>query len=782
MTEPERETLLANALAEFLDRRARGEDLDAAAFCSAHPLLAPDLQLQIQAAVEFDQLTEPELESPPHEPLPESLSGFRILRELGSGGMGRVFLASDPRLGREVAVKTLKPAFLADPSLRLRFLDEARAMARIAHPNVVRIYELGAETEQPHFVMEYVPGAPLTQAARRLDLRARIEIFRKVVAAVEFLHANGILHRDLKPANVLVDSNLEPRLLDFGLALPITDRQRLTSPGQVLGTPAYLSPEQAAGRLDLDARSDVFALGAVFYELLTGELPFPSQPLPDQLQAIREHDPVLPRKHAPTIPGALQNICLKALEKDPADRYPSAMALREDLDRFLAAEPVLAAPKTYQRLLSAQRQRHIDDLDSWHRDHLISDAEYDSLRRNYDRLIERDDSWILEARRLSLSQVFLYLGAWLLIVAAAIAVSLRVSGLSGAPAILAVSAASAACAVSGVRLWRQGNLRIGIAFLLTLCALLPLAALSAMTETGLLATRVPAREWIAAFPAEDGWKPLTNAQLWWAAALSLPVCLWLRRFTASSVFSMAAAAGLCALSLVTLLRMGWLEWLEKDPGRFYFHLLPIALLFFLVAFLLERAARPLDSRYFYPFSVALSYIALSGVALFHEPYAKWLQSAASWTRGQIEYLFLINAAAYLTLQALCDRIPTPQMRAVAKAFRFVLPGHVLVSLLLLAIAASAKPQYQTEKRTFDLLLPAAAATFVFLSIPKQMKNFFVSGLLFLAIGLVRLQQDLWRDRGLWPVALLILGLLFMSVSAQFTRVKLFIRRCCNPRS
>jgi hypothetical protein len=624
--------------------------------------------------------------------------------------------------------------------------------------------------------MEYVQGESLTHASRRLQLRARIELFRKVVAAVEFLHANAILHRDLKPANVLVDSNLEPRLLDFGLALPIADRQRLTSPGQVLGTPAYLSPEQAAGRLDLDARSDVFALGGMLYELLTGELPFPSQALPAQLQAIREHDPVLPRKHAPDIPGALQNICLKALEKAPENRYTSAQALREDLDRYLAGEPVLAAPGAYQRILAGQRQRHIDDLDSWRRDHLISDAEHDSLRRNYDRLIERDDSWILEARRLSLSQVLLYLGAWLLTVAAAIAVSLRVSGLSGAPAILAVAAASAACALAGARLWRQGNLRIGIAFLLALCALLPLAALAAMTESGLFAARVAGREWIAAFPAEDGWKPLTNAQLWWASAFSLPLCLWLRRFTSSSVFSMAAAAGLCALSLVTLLRMGWLEWMAKDPGRFYFHLLPVSLIFFFVAFGLERAVRPLDSRYFYPFAVGFSYIALSGVALFHEPYAEWLKAAAPWTRGQIEYLFLINAAAYFALQAICDRIPTPQMRAVSKAFRFVLPGHVLVSLLLLAIAAAAKPEYQAEKRTFDLLLPAAAAGFVFLSIPKQMKNFLVSGLLFLAIGLVRLQQDLWRDSGLWPLAVLILGLLLMGVAAQYTRVKLFLRR------
>lgn len=776
MTEDEREQRLAEALADFLDLRARGEPVQIAEFCAARLELCPELQLQIEAAAEFDNVTEPQ--SPfSAEPLPERLSGYRILRELGSGGMGRVFLAADERLGREVAVKCMKPAFIADAELRKRFLDEARAMARLAHPNVVRIYELGGEGESPHFVMEYVQGAPLTQAAARLDLRARVELFRRVVRAVEFLHQNGILHRDLKPANVLVDAALEPRLLDFGLALPIRDDHRLTLPGQVLGTPAYLSPEQAAGGAPLDARSDVFALGAMLYELLTGALPFPpASSFPAQLKAIREHDPVLPRRLVPGLPGPLQNICLKALEKDPADRYPSAQAMGEDLDRYLAGEPVLAAPGAYLRLLGGQREKHLAEVEAWRRDRLITSAEYDALHRAYDRLVERDDAWILETRRLSLAQVLLYLGAWVLIVAGGIIAALRVSGLHGWHAPAATTAVAAVCAVAGVRLWRKGELRLGIAFLLAFCALTPLALLAFMTETGLFSPPVPGREWIAAFPESSGWKPVTNAQLWWALALSLPACLWLRRFTRSSVFSMAAAAALAALALVTVLRLGWLEWIEKDPGRPFFHMLPAAVLFFALAFALERWRQPLDSRYFYPFAVAFTYVALSGVALFHEPCRKWLESAFPWTRGQIEYLFLINAAIYTVLQSLCDRIPSAQMRMVAKAFRFVLPGHVLISILLLAMAAAEDPRWRAEERLLDILLPVTAALFAFLSIPKQMKNFFLSGLLFLAIGLVRLQQDLWRGAGTWPVFLLLCGAALMALAARFSRFKLLLRR------
>ncbi len=780
MNGEDREQRVAEALAEYLERCARGEAVDKSGFCEARGEIAAELREQIETLDEIGRLAETGDEGgvavEAEARAPERLSGYRILREIGSGGMGRVFLASDERLGREVAIKTLKPALRVNEPVRRRFLEEARALARLAHPHIVRIYELGGENEEPHFVMEHVQGTPLTQAARRMDLRRRVELFRKVVGAVEFLHRNQMIHRDLKPGNVLVDSDGEPKILDFGLALPTRDEARMTAAGQVLGTPAYLSPEQAAGSLAVDARSDVFALGTMLYEILTNALPFPAAELAAQLQAIREQEPVLPRRLVRELPGALQNVCLKALEKEPAERYQTAQALGEDLDRYLAGEPVLARPGAYARLLAGQREGHLREIEGWCRDRLISDGEYDALRRGYDRLVERDDAWILEARRLSLSQVVLYLGAWLLIVAGGIVATLRVSGMSGWSAAVVVWAAAAAAGWRGVRLWRMEERRLGLAFLLAFCALLPAAAIALLTGSGLAGGFVQGREWIAGFPAQDGWRPVTNAQLWWALALPLPVLLGLRRFTGSAAFSMAAAAALAMLCGATLLRMGLLEWIETDPGKPYFHLLPAALLFFLIAFGLERLKLAFDSRYFYPFAVGFTYVALSGVALFHEPYREWLKLQFAWTRGQIEYLFLANAAVYLALQAVCGRIPSPQMRGVAKAFRFVLPGHVLISLFLLGLAAGEKPEWRGEERVFEILLPVSAVAFVLLSIPKQMKNFLVSGLLFLALGLVRLQRDLWRDQGLWPALLLAAGLCLMGLAAEYTRLKLILRR------
>lgn len=777
MTAAEREQLIAEALAEYLDTKARDEPVDAADFCAARPAIAEELAQEIAAASELDCLTsEDAAPAVAAEPRPASLSGYRILRELGAGGMGRVFLASDEALGREVAIKTLRPSFAADASLQERFLREARALARLTHPNIVRIYSLGGAKEVPHFVMEYVDGVPLTAAARTLTLRSQIELFRKVVLAVEFLHQNHLLHRDLKPANILVTPDLLPRLLDLGLALSLSDPRDLTMAGQVLGTPAYLSPEQAAGELNLDARSDVFSLGAILYEILTGAQPFPASNPERQLLAIRESDPVLPRRLNPNIPGALQNICLKALEKNPEDRYPTARAFAEDLDRFLAGEPVIAVPVAYSRLIATKRTQQLAEIAGWHADHLITDAEYENLRRGYEHLEERNDAWILEMRRLSLPHVSLYLGASILVVVSSVVATLRDSGLRGWPAFLTVALASVAACAPGVRLWRRGELRSGIAFLLAFCFLLPVALILLLMAMGVSATPVQGREWLAAMDPKEGWKPVTNSQIWWALLLSMPAYVWLRRFTSSSAFSMVLAAVCTGFSLVTLLRMGWLEWLEKDPGRFYLYLLPFAVLFFAAGVVLESRSKLLDSRYFYPIAVAFTYAGLSGVALFHEPYRNWLNTAFPWTRGQIEYLFLINAIVYFALQAICGRAPLAQVRKTGRAFRFVLPGHVLISLLLLDISVSGDAARVGEDHLFQVLLPLCAVFFVYFSIPKQMKNFFISGVFFLAIGLVRLQRGWLSGQGLWPTAFLAVGLALMFAAARYPVLKMTLLR------
>ena len=326
-----------------------------------------------------------------------------------------------------------------------------------------------------------------------------------------------------------------------------------------------------------------------------------------------------------------------------------------DLERFLAGEAVLAAPASYARLMTGKIAQHLRELDGWKQDRILSDSEYDSLRKGYDRLVEREDAWIMDVRRLSLPQVSLYLGAWILVVGAALIVLFRYAGLSGTPAVLLAAAATAPTAWIGTRFWKLDQRRVAVAFLLAFCLLLPIALLVAMGEYGLFSGFTQGRRNLELFSKFDSFKMTTNAQLWWSLLLSLPAYYWLRRFTRASVFSLVLSMMAALWCLATLLRMGMVGWIDTDPGRPYFYLLPCAALFFTAAGAMERLRLLNDSRYFYPIAVVFTWAALTGVVTFHDPYADWLKRVAPWTRGQIEYLFIINAGIYFILQTVCER-------------------------------------------------------------------------------------------------------------------------------
>ena len=763
--EPDRERQLAEALADLIDRGAR---LDAST-----ATLHPELTGELEALAEIDRAIEPCTTLPPR------LSGHKILAEIGSGGMGRVLLAFDEALGRKVAIKTLAPRYAEDPSVRTRFMNEARATARLSHPNIARIYNLGPPSEEPHFVMEFLEGGPLTTVVAPLSFHQKAELLLKVAAAVEFLHGHGMLHRDLKPANILVGPDLEPKLLDFGLALDLGGGQRLSRIGEIAGTPEYLSPEQAAGVQELGVRSDIFSLGSVLYEVLTGERPFHGESTGALLEAIRTQEPVLPGRRNPGIPRDLQNICLKALEKNPSDRYASAGEMADDLRRFLAGEAVHAEPAAYARMIAGRVGQHLRDLEGWRSEQVISEAEYSAIRKRYDRLLEREDSWILEARRLTLPQVALYLGAWIVAVGAAFLTFFRYPSLAGAPGVAMAWMTALPMAWIGARQWQRGQFRVAIAYLLTFCLLVPIAVLVTVEEARLFTTLTLGQAKFELFHQLKFGRLATNAQLWWSILAGLPVCWWLRRFTRAPVFSLMFATTAALLCLATLLRMGMLDWLDRDPGRVYFDLIPCAILFLAAGYLFERFHLSNDSQYFYPFAVAFTWAALTGVATVHEPYQQWLKASFPWTRGQVEYLFLINAAIYTVLDRVCERLPSAQLHAVGKSFQFVVPGHVMTSLLLLGMLAQGR--HPAEARLFEWLLPAAAWAFVFASIPRQMKNFFVSGLVFFAIGVYRLQQHAFPNQALWPAALLAVGLLLMVAATNYAPIKVGLLRLTKSR-
>jgi len=309
-------------------------------------------------------------------PAPQRIGNYRVLRQLGEGGMGMVYLAEQEHpIRRTVALKLLRHGLITEEA-KLRFAAERQALALLDHPNIARVLDSGtADDGRPFFAMDYVPGEPITAYCARadLDLDGRLRLFVEVCRGVHHAHLRGIIHRDLKPSNVLVQENdgrAAARIIDFGIAKAVdhklVDATLHTELGRIIGTPEYMSPEQAdPATAVIDVRSDVYSLGVLLYELLTGELPLPSAELrvlnlPAMVQRIREHVPVRPSARATTkiggeigngtsawlrrIRGDLDWVTLRAVEKDPDRRYQSAASLADDVERFLQLRPVEAGP------------------------------------------------------------------------------------------------------------------------------------------------------------------------------------------------------------------------------------------------------------------------------------------------------------------------------------------------------------------------------------------------------------------------------------------------------
>ncbi len=357
-------------LDRFLERLRADPDLDTEAFCAEQPAdLREELRERCRAL---------EILYRPHDAGggPSESEGaeagrrfgdFRVLRELGRGGMGIVYLVWQESLRRQVALKVLTRSRSASRMQLARFHQEALAAARLKHPGIVPVYAVG-ETDGSHwFAMEYVPGTTLAQevdhlrsrsptppgdaprnpAARKVDIERTARVAAEVAEALHAAHQEGLIHRDVKPHNILVDTEGRARLLDFGLAKDMS-ADTLSRSGDIAGTLFYISPEQAlAKRVLVDHRTDVYSLGVVLYEMLSLQRPFDGRSSHEVLYRISFYDPPLVRRVNPRVPRDLETICAKAMEKDPAHRYASAEAMAADLRRFLAHEAILAQPPAW---------------------------------------------------------------------------------------------------------------------------------------------------------------------------------------------------------------------------------------------------------------------------------------------------------------------------------------------------------------------------------------------------------------------------------------------------
>jgi serine/threonine protein kinase/WD40 repeat protein len=368
--DPEFQSLLVGCLESL----QRGETIDRDALAKDFPKYAEEIvqflddrELLENAAADFGDVSPSRVAISAYANTMDSASGprrlsagemiryigeYEILEELARGGMGVVFKARQRKLNRIVALKMILAGRLADQSDVERFQREARAAGSLKHPNIVPVHEIGEHDGRHYFTMDFVAGRSLAEIIRDETLapRAAAQLLRSTAQAVQYAHEQGTVHRDLKPGNVLLDPEGQPKVTDFGLAKMLRSvddetRADLTASGQILGTPSYMSPEQAAGKQDLvGPASDIYSLGAVLYASLSGRAPFVADSPVDTLLQVMNKEPVSPRELNPSVPKDLETICLKCLNKEAQKRYYSAQDLADDLQRFLENRPVLARP------------------------------------------------------------------------------------------------------------------------------------------------------------------------------------------------------------------------------------------------------------------------------------------------------------------------------------------------------------------------------------------------------------------------------------------------------
>jgi hypothetical protein len=344
---PDRDERVDAALAEYLAACDAGNPPQRAAFLARFPDLADSLATFLDDHERMLRAADPERtggQAPAQQPLGtvRYVGDYELLEEIGRGGMGVVYRARHEELGREVALKLLTAGVCHQPGGRDRFEQESQVLARLDHPGIVPVYGVGEDDGQTYFAMKLIQGPDLRArfAALREGLAEGVGVLVAVCRAVQFAHDRGIIHRDLKPANILQDSEGAVFVTDFGLAYRLDRDQGLTATGALVGTPAYMAPEQITGETKIGPEADVWALGVILYELLTGRLPFQGETPLETLHLIQGGLKARPRDVEPGADRVLERVCLSCLQQHPKDRYRAAAALADDLERWLAHRDV----------------------------------------------------------------------------------------------------------------------------------------------------------------------------------------------------------------------------------------------------------------------------------------------------------------------------------------------------------------------------------------------------------------------------------------------------------
>jgi serine/threonine protein kinase len=617
------------------------------------------------------------------EETPPKITGFRIVRCLGRGGLGVVYEAFDEKLQRRVALKTLHTVPSAE--LRRRILDEARKTAALRDPAIVTVHSVLDEHEPPAIVMELIEGFPIDQFTASLTFEQKARILQEIARALSVAHRGGIIHRDLKPGNVLVTPAMKPVVLDFGIALSADEADRTRN--QFEGTPLYASPEQASGR-PLSAASDVFSFGSLMFKVLTGTTPFNGSTVAEVLEAISTRPPPFLRDVAMGVPSDLQAICLACLATDPKAR-PSAEEVALDLGRFLAGEPARLRPALYGDILRRRISEYSNDLRNWEHQGMISADERDRLQVVHRRILADEDHWIIDARRLTLAQTVLYTSTWVVVIAAALLVWLVRAELS--PALrwmLPLAGTGALLAVGWLAAWRQEALASAAFLAGAVLSVVP-TTLALLPEIKLFAQ--PAVEITQLFD-----NSFTNQQVLAACLTGLVLSL----FALARLRMTGFAWTTCLLGAATYFGvLLQLNWLKQEPEIQALWLLPLVA-FSGLALQFERVGRVRWALPFHLVALLVLVVAFDIMANFGPTFSMLGLNAtfSSWLdHDRQRFLsFALNGVLFLALMLVTENARSLDLRRGSRVLEGIAILHLLGGLYQNAQSHRADPHVLSD--------------------------------------------------------------------------------------
>jgi serine/threonine protein kinase len=678
--------------------------------------------------------------------------GFRTIERIGAGGMGEVYKLQDLRLDRVVAAKVIRRDRQAAVRAGMEaFLREARALALFSDRRLVQVFEFRPDADPPVIIMEFVDGFELGRLAPSLEFAQRARVMAEVCEAVHHAHSMGVQHRDLKPSNIMLDARLSPRVLDFGLSAGHPSR------GHLVGTLPYVAPEQLDPTQPIDARTDVYALGTILYELLAGRPPYAQDE--NQIDAIRRGHPKLPIEIDPAVPEPLQAIALAAMEREPAARYQTALDVAADLRRFLQGRPVAARPSVYASTLGSRVRPHLDHIGEWLRLRLIYPHEAERLRAAYRTLEAREDDWIVESRALSYTQIALYLGAFLLLCGSifyffAARVYHKVEGIAAPTTVLGLPFLGLNAAAH--LLYRKDHKAVAVAFYLAAVALLPLFLLIVFYETHLLVASegTPNQLFSADVVSNRQLQVTTLVACGWCAFLALRT----RTVALSTVFTLLALVA----SLAIVSDFGLRAWWDNGEwDKLSLHLFPLVAVYAALGVAAERTNRPWLSRPAFLGGAVLLVVLLELLALNGKLF--WYLGGLSLTALQPPHVSdpqLLNTVAAMTANGIVfyavalmlHHRGSDVVKPSAQLLFTIAPFAMLHPVGYLVRTAEYAPG-------FDWAYLGVAGVIVMLSEMRQRRSFYYAGLLNVGLALYYIAaRRHWFDRTGWAIAIVAAGL------------------------